>query len=339
MNREFFGQIIGLIMLIKSIIATVIGASVTGGAVYVAQNPGALEPVQAAVKASTEDVKAKVIKPIIKPTLTDKTDPLEGEAHAKGTAKVQPSSVSSESTRPEKTPKQDVAVESPLPMTTDDLLAQIDRDAETRLNYDAGTRTAILDCLRAYMPSEAEEPSDYDAVAARAELVACADRAKLGETEAQAPVSERAARGERRVNRDNYRTRDRRGDRLRDETPNVSEMPSLPEASFIDGVMIHAEKIQSLELRDQAYLDIVDYALLREDFSDAERSMKEINDMALRDTARNRIAIKYALSGESDMAFDLIDTVENVSLRDYMRLQVIEALVVPDRLPQGVVPR
>jgi hypothetical protein len=57
-------------------------------------------------------------------------------------------------------------------------------------------------------------------------------------------------------------------------------------------------------------------------------ALEALDQPELRDTARSKMAVKYARLGQRDDAFALIEEVEIDALRDFMRLQVIEALVV-----------
>ena len=101
-------------------------------------------------------------------------------------------------------------------------------------------------------------------------------------------------------------------------------------------LMTQAKRIKSKTLKDQAYLDIVDYAVNVGRYDEAYKAMKNIDQIELRDTARGSIAISMARSGQADSAFDIIDQVEIDTLRDVMRLQVIEAIAIPDRLPPRI---
>ncbi len=92
--------------------------------------------------------------------------------------------------------------------------------------------------------------------------------------------------------------------------------------------------IEQPELKDQAVIDMIDFALANGLFREAESAVKGINQAELRDTARSRIANTYALQGRSKDAFRMIEKVEVEALRDVMRLQAIQALIVPERLPQ-----
>jgi len=98
-------------------------------------------------------------------------------------------------------------------------------------------------------------------------------------------------------------------------------------------VMDQAKKISMPELRDRAYLDLVSYALENGDKSTANIAMSKIEQVELRDTARNRMAVAYAKSGNADKAFAILEDIEVDALRDVMRLQVIEALIVPETAP------
>ena len=95
-----------------------------------------------------------------------------------------------------------------------------------------------------------------------------------------------------------------------------------------------ADLINRPELKDQAVMDLIDFALANNLFAEAEGSVASIAQAELRDTARSRIANTYALQGQSDAAFQMIEQVEVEALRDVMRLQAIQALIAPQRLPQ-----
>ncbi len=124
------------------------------------------------------------------------------------------------------------------------------------------------------------------------------------------------------------------------EVDSIPHLPSLGDAvnpnvsARITAVMEQAERIEQSALRDRAYLDIVDYAVSENIFSTAKTAALEIEQAELRDTARSRIAIAYARLGDPNSAFALIDAVEVDELRDVMRLQVIEAMIVPP-MPQN----
>ena len=101
-------------------------------------------------------------------------------------------------------------------------------------------------------------------------------------------------------------------------------------------VMEQAKKIEMPELRDRAYLDLVSYALDHGDYDVAAKALTKIDQVELRDTARNRIAIAHAKSGNAADAFGILADLEVDALRDVMRLQVIEAMIAPDALPKDM---
>lgn len=91
-------------------------------------------------------------------------------------------------------------------------------------------------------------------------------------------------------------------------------------------LIAQAKQIRSADLRDQAYLGVVDYALFTDDYGSAIEAMEALQQPQLRDTARANIAVKYAKAGSTQEAFALIEQVEIDELRDFMRLQVIDAM-------------
>ena len=95
-------------------------------------------------------------------------------------------------------------------------------------------------------------------------------------------------------------------------------------------IMEQAEKISMPELRDRAYLDLVSYALDNGDKATAKMALSKIEQVELRDTARNRMAVAFAKAGHAKKAFAILEDLEVDALRDVMRLQVIEALIVPE---------
>lgn len=101
-------------------------------------------------------------------------------------------------------------------------------------------------------------------------------------------------------------------------------------------VMEQAEKIELPELRDRAYLDLVSYGLEHEDYKVASKALKEIEQVELRDTARNRMAVAYAKANMAEDAFGILEDIEVEALKDVIRLQVIEAMIAPEELPEDM---
>ena len=101
-------------------------------------------------------------------------------------------------------------------------------------------------------------------------------------------------------------------------------------------VMEQAEKIEMSELRDRAYLDLVSYGIDHGNYDVAAIALTKIEQVELRDTARNRMAVAYAKEGNAEDAFGILEDIEVDALRDVMRLQVIEAMIAPDELPEDM---
>ncbi len=104
---------------------------------------------------------------------------------------------------------------------------------------------------------------------------------------------------------------------------------------LLSTVMSEAAEINKSELRDQAYFEITEYALSEGRFDSARLAHDMIEQDELSYTAKSRIAVAYAQSGKPTKAFKVISEVNEPELRDFMRLQVIEALVAPQRLPEA----
>lgn len=133
------------------------------------------------------------------------------------------------------------------------------------------------------------------------------------------------------------------GSSLRDVLKDRPLAEPRDQNSVIMTVMKQAASISKPELRDQAYFEIVDYALTQNDFSAAEDALSNIAQEDINYTAKSRIAVAFAQRGMAGMAFATIDSVQDIELRDFMRLQVIQALVSPQNLPpqwrEGEAPR
>ena len=116
----------------------------------------------------------------------------------------------------------------------------------------------------------------------------------------------------------------------------MKEAKSKDISGTVKVVMEQAEKIKMPELRDRAYLDLVSYGLEHGNFDVAAKALTKIEQVELRDTARNRIAVAYAKEGNAKDAFGILEDIEVEALRDVMRLQVIEAMIAPEELPEDM---
>lgn len=112
--------------------------------------------------------------------------------------------------------------------------------------------------------------------------------------------------------------------------------PTLNLVEIMPLIMKQIDKMVNLETKDQAYYDVVSFSISQKQYNFADAAMRNIDQIVLRDTARSKIAVGLALDGRADDAFEVIDAVETEPLRDAMRLQVIEALIAPEKLPKGL---
>jgi len=108
---------------------------------------------------------------------------------------------------------------------------------------------------------------------------------------------------------------------------------------LLSTVMREAAAIKMPELRDQAYFEITEYALSEGRFDSARMAHDKIAQEELAYTAKSRIAVAFAQNGKPTKAFKVIGEVDEPELRDFMRLQVIEALIAPERLPETWQPK
>ena len=105
-------------------------------------------------------------------------------------------------------------------------------------------------------------------------------------------------------------------------------------SATVELITQQALKIELPELRDRAYLDLVSFALKHKDYASARTAIDRIDQVELRDTARNRMAIAYARHGQAEAAFELLEELEVEALSDVIRLQVIESIISPESLPR-----
>lgn len=94
-----------------------------------------------------------------------------------------------------------------------------------------------------------------------------------------------------------------------------------------EAVLIEAKKLQVIDMRNQAFLEIVDYAVDRGDVGDAADIVDELSSPELRDTARAKIGVGLAMSGDMEAAFAVLDEIEIDELTAPIRLEIISALM------------
>ena len=94
-----------------------------------------------------------------------------------------------------------------------------------------------------------------------------------------------------------------------------------------DAVLVEAKKLQVIDMRNEAFLEIIDYAIDRGDIGDAADILEELSRPELRDTARGRIGVGLASAGDMNAAFAVLDEIEIDELTAPIRLEIITALM------------
>lgn len=97
-------------------------------------------------------------------------------------------------------------------------------------------------------------------------------------------------------------------------------------------LLAEAEKLEITDVRDGAYLNIVDFALMRGDYDRARDVLGNLSTEELRDTARQNMGIALARAGRMEEAFAVVDALEVDELSDPIRLAIIQAATENRRL-------
>ena len=94
-----------------------------------------------------------------------------------------------------------------------------------------------------------------------------------------------------------------------------------------DMVLDEAKKLLVTDMRNQAFLEIVDYAIDQNDVMQAADIVDELSTPELRDTARARIGVGLARRGDTKAAFAVLNALEIDELSAPIRLEIITALM------------
>ena len=94
-----------------------------------------------------------------------------------------------------------------------------------------------------------------------------------------------------------------------------------------DMVLDEAKKLLVTDLRNQAFLEIVDHAIDQGEVMRAADIVDELSTPELRDTARARIGVGLARRGDPEAAFAVVDELEIDELSAPIRLEIITALM------------
>jgi hypothetical protein len=128
--------------------------------------------------------------------------------------------------------------------------------------------------------------------------------------------------------------------RLKTEKASIQTFTSEQEIKAVyDTALAETKVIKIIELRDRAYLSLIDYTTRMNDFERSKSIISEISQPELRDTARSNIAVGLARAGQREAAFALLENIETKPLSDILRLQVIEAMTTPRPEESTVVSR
>lgn len=287
-------------MIVKSLLAGIVLAGMAGGGVYYG-----LSPVEKTAKVE------QPVKPISPKTVTVKKVADAGEH-------PHPERKKSSQSAPEKAGKS-----SDNPDTKKSWMDQYINKSSESENPATGTKSSPpRDGLESKMNPDATSV-DKEA------------RAKAQEMKALARAERKKARAERKIMMAEKASKEAKGKFIVKDEKSSSKKPSSaigPQVSYdtLEIIMREAAQIESTDLRDRAYLSAVDFALSHKYFGKAKEALEEISQPELRETARSRIGVHYAGSGNPEAAFDLVDSVEISDFKDAMRIQIIEALIAAE---------
>ena len=105
---------------------------------------------------------------------------------------------------------------------------------------------------------------------------------------------------------------------------------SAPKVDY-DVVIEQADKLLVVDMRDQAYLEILDYAIDRNDMTIAADLLGRLSSPELRDTGRARLGKGLALRGKAEAAFAVLEEIEIDELAAPIRLEIISALMTTQK--------
>lgn len=88
-------------------------------------------------------------------------------------------------------------------------------------------------------------------------------------------------------------------------------------------------KIESPEMKDQAYFDLVLYAIENDMYSTAANGILSIEKQEYRDSARGEYALGLIEDGQVQEAFKALEQIETENLKDVLQLKAIQALIAP----------
>lgn len=110
--------------------------------------------------------------------------------------------------------------------------------------------------------------------------------------------------------------------------PSLMQHPAEREVNVdYDMVLTEAKKLLVTDMRNQAFLEIIDHSIDQDDVMQAADIVEELSSPELRDTARARIGVGLANRGDAEAAFAVLDELEIDELSAPIRLEIITALM------------
>ena len=103
--------------------------------------------------------------------------------------------------------------------------------------------------------------------------------------------------------------------------------PISSKEANVNFILDEARKIEIVDMRDEAILEILDYVLDHNKSGKAADILDELSSPELRDTARARIGVHLARHGKTVPAFAVMDEIEIEELRAPIRLEIITTLM------------
>lgn len=101
---------------------------------------------------------------------------------------------------------------------------------------------------------------------------------------------------------------------------------STVDTAVFEALLEQAGLVEITDARDDAYLNILNFALTEGRYDFAATLVGNLSVPELRDTARQRIGIAHAKAGRMDKAFAVLDDIEIKELADPIRLEIIRAV-------------
>ena len=132
-------------------------------------------------------------------------------------------------------------------------------------------------------------------------------------------------RGSENIERGVTKKADRKSQRLTWSSPKRSQSIDY------DLVIKEAQKLLVVDMRNQAFLEIVDYAVDKGDMDQVADLIQYLSTPALRDTARARMGTELARQGNFEAAFSVLSLLEIDELSAPIRLEIITAMMATEQ--------